>query len=171
MSVAHWILPMPDLMVSSSPHKESTESQLYENGGAEGAKRGKQYSLQKNFGEIEIFWENRTVAIRAFGEDIRSPPLLSASFSFDELSGDKIMPGSIENIKSYQYSAKFMLDGSIIDGSETICVNHRGPPTFSHFILGSMGMSSLLIVFLVGPQLLLCWFILYRLRKAMHFGK
>jgi len=68
MTVAHWIFPMPDLMVSS-PKKEDDQSPLlFENGGAEGAKLGKQFSLEKNFGEIEIDWQNRNVWIRAFGQ-------------------------------------------------------------------------------------------------------
>ena len=67
MTVAHWIFPMPDLRVSSSK-KEDDQSLLFENGGAEGAKLGKQFSLEKNFGEIEIDWQNRNVWIRAFGQ-------------------------------------------------------------------------------------------------------
>jgi hypothetical protein len=166
MTVAHWILPMPDLMVSSKTSGVATELQLYENGGAEGAKVGKQYSLEKNFGEIEIFWGNKTVAIRAFGEGTNRPPLLSASFSLDQLSGKQIMPGAIDNIKLYENSGRFMLDGNIIGDSTTICMNHRGPPSIIHFILGILGMTVLLSIFLLGPQFLLCRIILNLFRKV-----
>lgn len=179
MTVAHWILPMPDVMVSQlsstlssdnfEKESETAGSGLYENGGAEGAKHGKQYSLEKNFGEIEIFWENNTIAVRALGEDESAPPLLSASFSLDELSGTQIMPGSIDNIQSYQYSGRFMLDGSIVDDSQTICVNHRGPASIIHFIFGFVAMTILVSIFLLGPQLLLCRFLFHRMRKAMRY--
>lgn len=167
MTVAHWIMPMPDLMVSSKNSGADTKLHLYENGGAEGAKVGKQYSLEKNFGEIEIFWGNRTVAIRAFGEGVNQSPLLSASFSLDELSGKQTMPGAIDNIQSYQDSGGFMLDGSIIDDSKTICMNHRGPPSIMHFTFGILGMTMLLSFFLLGPQIFVCRIILNRFRKVM----
>jgi len=166
MTAAHWILPMPDIVVSSKVSRVNAEMQLYENGGAEGAKVGKQYSLAKNFGEIAIYWDNRTVAIRAFGEGSNRPPLLSASFSLDELSGKQIMPGSIDNIKSYQYSGRFMLDGSIIGDSKSICMNHRGTPNMIHFIFGTLGMTILLSLFLLGPQLFMCRILLNRFWKV-----
>eukprot|EP01083_Nonionella_stella_P167770 564705_1 len=96
---------MPDLMVSekSNVHvqknsngvNENVNENLYENGGAENAKKGQQYSIEKNFGEFEFDWKARVVRVRAIGQDVNAPPLLSASYSFDQLSGNKVMPGNI----------------------------------------------------------------------------
>ena len=166
MTVAHWIFPMPDLMVSGTPPNKGNgndnDSALFENGGAEGAKLGKQFALDKNFGEVEIDWAQKTIAIRAFGEDSDAPPLLSASFSMDQLSGLEPTPGAINDIESHQDKGGFLLDGNIIEGSETVCVNHLGTVNNAHYLVGIVGMTLVLVFFLLGPQFLLLRFVLKR---------
>ena len=163
MTIAHWIVPMPDLLVSNEVEYKPTRKlpNLFENGGAEGSKQGKQFSLEKNFGEIEIDWENRTVGIRAFGADSSAAPLLSSKFSIDQLSGLESLPSKIDNIRKYKNSGKGMIDGDIVKNSQMICMNHRGPSSHVHFIL------SITIVFCVacGPQLFLAIFVSRRLSR------
>ena len=163
MTVAHWVFPMPDLMISgTTPPNNDDDSTLFENGGAEGSKQGQQYSLDKNFGELEIDWVQKSIAIRAFGEDSTAPPLLSASFSMDQLSGLEPIPGAIRDIQSLQDRGGFLVDGNIIKGSESVCVNHRGTANNAHFLIGMVAMTLVLSFFLLGPQFLLVRFILKR---------
>ena len=94
-----------------------------------------------------------------------APPLLSASFSMDQLSGLESMPGSIDNIRAFENSGTLLLDGDLVSGSQNICVNHRGVPNTFHFVFGFIGMSLVLAFFLLGPQILLVRLILNRLRR------
>lgn len=156
MTVLHLIEPMPDLL-NSNRHVEN-DNDLYENGGAEGARKGKQFALDKNFGEIEIDWERRKVTLRTFGEvnlDEQAPPLLSASFSIDQLSGETLMPGSIKNITTLQDQGGWLLDGNVVPNSKVICLNYSG--VRSNFALLSSGiMMTLLLFFLIfGPQIII----------------
>ena len=57
----------------------------------EGAKRGVQYSLERNFGELEFDWESRELVVRVLGEEVGGKPLLSTAWSFDVLSGNSAM--------------------------------------------------------------------------------
>eukprot|EP00339_Tiarina_fusa_P022743 CAMPEP_0117058234 /NCGR_PEP_ID=MMETSP0472-20121206/40454_1 /TAXON_ID=693140 ORGANISM="Tiarina fusus, Strain LIS" /NCGR_SAMPLE_ID=MMETSP0472 /ASSEMBLY_ACC=CAM_ASM_000603 /LENGTH=352 /DNA_ID=CAMNT_0004775479 /DNA_START=478 /DNA_END=1533 /DNA_ORIENTATION=- len=76
MTIYHTVMPWNDLMVSS---KDGS----HEFGGGDGGKQGLQYSLQKNFGELEFDWEARLVTMRAWGEDSSETPLLMAQQSMD----------------------------------------------------------------------------------------
>jgi len=171
MTVAHAIFPMPDLMDSGTRSPSDVDQTMFENGGAEGGKQGKQYSLEKNFGEVEIFWKNKTIVIRAIGEDANAPPLLSASFSMDQLSGLEPTPGAINDIKSFQNRGGFMIDGNIIQGSESVCVNHRGTTSDGHFLIGVIAMTLVLSFFLLGPQFLLLHFIVNRWKSRKNTNR
>ena len=119
MSFAHFIsFHWTDLVKSSeSSHNSnqksknnecetSSRTKLYENGGAEGATEGKQYSIELNFGELEFNWEEKTVNMRVLGVNATSPPLISAKWSLDQLSGRAPMPGSHIQPKEISYSMK-----------------------------------------------------------------
>jgi hypothetical protein len=165
---------MHDMMVSKMfGNADGDEGQnkrtLFESGGAEGAKQGKQYSLEKNFGEIEIDWKYETVTIRAFGEETNaSSPLLAATFSIDQLSGLESMPdaASINDMKAFRKPDFVLVDGDIIPGSEQICVNHRGPASTFQFVFGLLGVASFLCFCMLGPQIIFLRFISKRLMKS-----
>lgn len=125
MSFMHVIIPMPDLLTSDGNSflkdgeetptiwdrlkltslgavKQAKHSKLYpnvfENGGAEGAKEGKQFALDLNFAELEFDWEEEIVMARIFGKEAKTPPLMSASWSFDQLSGRAALPQNAINV-------------------------------------------------------------------------
>lgn len=98
------------------------------NGGFEGAKRGRQFSLEKNFGEIEIDWEINTVVLRSFGEDGR--PLISAQIP---------------------------LESRPVADTGWTCENHRGRPLsrwMGHAMTG-VGLVALAPLPVVAPLLLI----------------
>ena len=174
MTLSYWIVPMHDMMVSKMfGNADGDEGQkkrtLFENGGAEGAKQGKQFSLEKNFGEIEIDWKYETVTIRAFGEETNaSSPLLAARFSIDQLSGLESMPDavSINDMEAFRKPDFVLVDGDIIPGSEQICVNHLGPASTFQFVFGLLGVFSFLCLCMLGPQIMFLRLISKRLMKA-----
>jgi hypothetical protein len=125
MQALHLLCPWTELMVSTP-----SNNGLYESGGAENAKTGTQFSLQKNFGELEFDWEERTVTMRAIGED--SSPLLSGKWSMDQLSGRVTMPGSLLTRKDFDLQRK---SDSVL-GNKWTCVNHRGRVSVMEQMLG-----------------------------------
>jgi hypothetical protein len=80
----------------------------------------------------------------------------------DQLSGLEPIPGAIRDIQSLQDRGGFLVDGNIIKGSESVCVNHRGTANNAHFLIGMVAMTLVLSFFLLGPQFLLVRFILKR---------
>jgi len=86
MTLAHNIFHWPDLVISSK------RSVGFESGGAEGSKTGKQYSLDLNFSELEVYWEKRALSIRVFGREGTTPPILSYVWTFDQLEGKSEFP-------------------------------------------------------------------------------
>mmetsp|Transcript_22030 Transcript_22030/g.32545 ORF Transcript_22030/g.32545 Transcript_22030/m.32545 type:complete len:528 (+) Transcript_22030:106-1689(+) len=116
-------------------------SNLHENGGAERSKSGKQYSLELNFGELDFDWEKRVVQARAFGMRGTDRPLLSASWSFDQLSGQEDMPrGGV--------TMDHILNASPQITDKWVCINHNGPTNSAHYTL-ILFLSSILLIFLV----------------------
>lgn len=134
MQALHLFCPWTELMVS-------TPSSV-DNGGDEGAKSGTQFSLRKNFGELEFDWESRTVRMRAIGEDGADFPLLSALFSMDQLSGRSAVSGSHVTTRDFEQQQKFE---SMLDGEWT-CVNHRGRVIVMQQMLGHFATGLTLIL-------------------------
>mmetsp|Transcript_25951 Transcript_25951/g.29673 ORF Transcript_25951/g.29673 Transcript_25951/m.29673 type:complete len:535 (-) Transcript_25951:2-1606(-) len=151
MTLVHMVFPMPELMVSNG--KCDNMNNRCVNGGAENAKDGRQFSLEQNFGEFEFDFEQGVVTMRAIGKDSNAPPMLSATFSFDQLSGKTAMPGSVANNEKISQNLP-LLDGNKVDG-EYICVNYKDVPSLVHITFASIGISSFLAVLLLGPQFLL----------------
>lgn len=169
MGVLNSICPWTDVMLSNrsdaSP-KPVGNLDLAESGGAESAKTGRQFSLQKNFGELEFDWDTRTVVMRAIGEGDK--PLLSAKWTMDQLSGRTLMPGSFVAKQDYAYA----LDDALVDGVWT-CVNHRGRVNETHHLIGHLVTASALILLVPLPYLLFTCLLLsatrkYRARLTMH---
>lgn len=159
MLLAHFILPMPDLLNSNNAR---TNSGLFENGGKDGAKKGKQYSLELNFGEIEFDWDNGHVIVRAVGID-RSP-LLSASYTINQLSGLQKMPGAIENIASHVKRGAWLRDGRLVDGKYT-CLNHRGSAHIAHIVAGVAIETFWAMTLLLSPLIFIIMIINWALKR------
>lgn len=105
MHALHNLCSWKDVMTLSSPNGKS----------------GLQYSLEKNVGELEFDWEDRTVTMRTFGED--SVPLLHAKFEMDSLSGHTPTRNSFLSKNDFIQELNNMHPS--VD-NEWICINYRG---------------------------------------------
>ena len=164
MTLCHWIFPMPDLMVSENKRHNKKDSHLFERGGAENAKTGQQYSIERNFGEIEFDWEAKAITMRAIGENASAPPLLSASFSFDQLEGTETMPGRNADIATTKKRGIYLMDGDF-DGTY-FCMNHQSAPYLLQIAGGFIGVTSFLVISLLGPQIAILLWIKKMLRRS-----
>jgi hypothetical protein len=141
-SVSHWT----DLMLPSS-----LDSEYHGNEGGLGTKSGLQYSLEKNFGELEFDWESRTVVARTMGEDPHAEPLLMAKWSLDQLSGHEELLGG--SLTSQDFIEEAELRHHTVQGEWT-CVNYRGRPTFLGQMIGYMMALASFTVLFPFPMLL-----------------
>lgn len=134
MTMMHHINPWTDLLVSDG----SSESEgLFESGGAEGAKQGVQYSLERNFGELEFDWEERTIVMRTMGEDPKAPPLLSLKVDMDQVTGVREMPGS--TLSAQDFSTQAIKQQEALD-ADWVCINHRGRVSTTGEVMGHLGV-------------------------------
>ena len=160
MQLLHLISPWTELMVSET----ASDGSLHESGGAEGATTGKQYSLEKNFGELEFNWNDRTVSMRALGENRDSPPLLSARWSMDQLSGRGLIPGSSLELDDFHRQQE--LD-SLLD-KEWVCANHRGVVTIAEHVFGHVAAGFVFTTLMPFPFLLPGYFVLIVLGRYLR---
>ena len=140
--LAHFAGPWTDVVDSNNPNLL-----YYENGGGEGSKSGVQTSLEKNFGELEFDWDERTVTIRSIGDNPFGPPLIMAKYGIEQLSGRDPMPGVVST-KAFPA------------GDDWVCINHRGHDnsTFRHAVghvvtfaaLMTLGPLPVLIIVVLG---------------------
>jgi PhoD-like phosphatase len=158
MGLLHRICPWRDLLISSTETNVTTG--LYENGGGEGAKTGKQFSLLKNFGELEFDWEARTVVARVIGENAVETPLLSAKWSLDQLSGRTNMPGSKLTIGDFEPT---------VNGKWT-CLSHRGNASYVEHALGHAITGAVLVVILPFPFLVPLYVLFCLMRRGREKG-
>lgn len=80
-----------------------------------------QYSLEKNIGELEFHWEDRTIVMRTLGED--SAPLVQAIFDMDSLSGHTPTRNSFLS-KSDFIEQMNAMHPSV--NNDWVCINYRG---------------------------------------------
>jgi hypothetical protein len=82
--------------------------------------------------EIGFDWEDRTVVMRALGEDKYAAPLLSAKWSMDQLSGRSPIPGSLLQSDDFERQR----EENPLPQSEWVCVNHGGRVSVMEQIAG-----------------------------------
>jgi hypothetical protein len=158
LRMLHYLCPWTDLMVSG----ERTEG-LHESGGGEGSKQGLQFSLEKNFGELEFNWEERTVAMRSFGEGSTLTPLLMAKTSMDQLSGKSSMPGSLLSREDFHRENR--TQHPALSGEWT-CINHRGRDDHISHMVGHLTAGITLTVLVPMPLVLPSILMLFLIRRA-----
>lgn len=126
IQLLHRIHPWKSLM-NSEETTTSGSGALYPNGGGENAKTGLQFSLEKNFGEIEVDFEQRRVVLRSIGEDPDAPPLLMASMAMDELNPNAT--DAYEHVFGQEHESNW------------ICVDYRskGNQQSSSIVTASLG--------------------------------
>jgi hypothetical protein len=167
LRMLHYICPWTDLMVSSpvlsSDQEPSNDGKLYESGGGDETLQGLQFSLEKNFGELEFDWEERTVAMRAFGEDPDASPLLMAKTSMDQLSGNTYMPGS--SLTGEDFLRVNRTRHPTIQG-EWICINHRGQDNILSHVAGHVIAGVTLTVIFPIPFLMPSILLFYLIRRV-----
>jgi hypothetical protein len=172
MEFAHLFVPMKDILISpvrSNIHYRNkdevyNQDSLFESGGAENARQGLQYSLDLNFGELEFDWERKILTVRTLGKDLHGPPLISAKYSFDQLSGIIDIPGGEDGLlemitKNGSQSMNFwgITDLPIFSKTEPrqnhwTCIDHRGT---AHPFRITMSYASLAFVLIVIPLIML----------------
>lgn len=99
--------------------------------GSEGAKGRYQYTLQRNFAEMEFDFDRRQLTVRVHGEQVGGRPLLSTRWDFDVLSG-KTPPSLTGKVHSNDYQwiyDRLEGNGAAREG-DWICVNYNGHPSF-----------------------------------------
>jgi hypothetical protein len=143
----HYLCPWTDVMDATG-----SSNGLHETGGGEGAAEGLQFSLEKNFGEFEFNWNERSVSLRSFGEDPKAPPLLMAKVEMDQLSGHKTMPSS--RLTPADFQAEENDPRHRLYESDWICINHRGRDTMDKQIAGHVATAVALIAVTSLPLLL-----------------
>ena len=158
------ICPWNELVETSSDFLGTDADQaLFENGGAEGAKMGKQFSLELNFGELEFDWQNEAVAMRVFGVSGTKQPMLSAKWTFSQLNGDAIMPGS--NIGQDDIAK---VTSQLSADDQWACVDYHGLVSPLHyFVSTSMGVT-LLFTLVLLPNIISMMAVLLFIRWVLN---
>lgn len=177
MHTMHQLLPWNSLAYSSripslTNNDRSIQDQSDEraiathDGGIENAKQGLQYSLDRNFGELEFDWVERTVTIRAIGEDETAPPLLAAKVRMDQLSGKVPMDTSWVSNSHFERESSTNPRYDILDG-DWVCIEHRGPVSSIDEMIGHASVIAALGTIFVLPAILsaFCLGYLWRRRK------
>jgi hypothetical protein len=171
LRMLHYICPWTDLMVSSpllsSAQETGNGGNLYESGGGDETPRGLQFSLEKNFGELEFDWEERTVTMRAFGETPDASPLLMAKMSMDQLSGNTFAPGS--SLASTDFLRENRTRHPTIQGEWT-CINHRGQDNLLSHVAGHVIAGITLTVIVPIPLLMPSILMFFLMRRATRNG-
>ena len=162
MQTMHRMLPWNSLLMSSKERPESTHD-----GGIEGAKQGLQYSLERNFGELEFDWDERTVTMRSIGEGAKSSPLLAARVSMDQLSGRWPMSTSKPKHEDFQKAAANQ--HPMVKG-EWVCLEYRGQVSMVREMM-SYAIFSVYIASMCSLPILLPAYFLVRLwrRRRRRF--
>lgn len=117
---------------------------LHSPGSNEGGKLGLQFALERNFAEVELDWTEQAITVRVLGQQIEAPPLLSQSWSLEQLSGPMQQQPNKEEWK---------------------CNNYRGNPNQILFEIGGVLPAVAAIAVFFSPLLLLLWFLL-RVRRG-----
>lgn len=176
MTLSHALYDFTEIMFSNGATSEFSIDEtndmkypLFGNGGGEKAKSGLQFSLDLNFGELEFDWHRRVVNFRIHGKDMYAPPLLSANWTLDELSGRNLMPEA--KARSYYLNNSRFWQNSLHHDSEWQCLPHRGWPNRIQWLFAQVVVFiyfSIIILSIVFGPLLAAVFCL--IIAAKYFG-
>ena len=119
---------------------------------------------------MEFDWDNKRLIIRAIGKDPNAPPLLSASYSFEQLNGDVDIPGRTTTLELAERYGPHQMDGVIIGDGNYLCMNHRLPYSRYRVWFGYGAVLSFTFGLIVIPQFLLC-FVMYKLFSKLARSK
>lgn len=168
MHTLHQIAPWRSLVKSRKSGDDSTTGI---HGGLEGSKQGLQYSLERNFGELEFNWDDRTVTIRSLGEDPTAPPLIAARVSMDQLSGMTPMESSTAADGGKPLTDTDFAHLAAQNTGEWLCIEHRGSVSFVDELLGHANVVLALAgIFVVFPVVIPLYILsrISRRKKRRH---
>jgi hypothetical protein len=148
MHIMHYVRPWTHLLVSSN------DPEVTHDGGIEGAIQGLQYSLERNFGELEFDWEERTVTIRSIGEEAK--PLLTSRVSMDQLSGR--IPMSTFFVTEEEFRAETAEQHPLV-ANEWVCVDHRGRVSMARELIGQVNLAVSCLSIFSLPILIPAYFV------------
>lgn len=154
MHILHQLRPWTQLMISSD------DPNITHDGGIEGAKTGLQYSLERNFGELEFDWEGQTVSLRSIGEDGR--PLLSSMIRMDQLSGKSAMSTSLSKD---DFDREVAEQHPLVAG-EWVCLPYRGRVGVMQDMLGHVRSVLAIVAFFTLPFLIPAYLLVRRRRRG-----
>ena len=183
MTIAHYIAPWTDLIIRSTE-----DAKMEEEEGRGGGKVGKQFELGLNFAEFEFdFGDNHldgygdlrrtkgAVTVRIFGKEADVSPKLEMRWTFDQLSGNDVMPGMTASKNDFLSVNKERNINSNRTPSkeEWVCVPYRGlPPSFMVYASNLMMFVVFSILFFLPHATMLAFImVLNRLWKFYRCSK
>ena len=136
MTIAHYIVPMLDIVIKSTDTTVKDEDKR-------GGSYGMQYYLGLNFAEFEFDFSDSektnvggSLTVRIFGEEVDGPPKLEMRYTFDELSGSVSFPGTSARMPHDFFIGRHLQDvGKELLQTKNngwICVPHRGFASMYH---------------------------------------
>lgn len=159
MHIMHHLRPWTQIMVSSD------DPAITHDGGRGRAKKGLQYSLERNFGELEFDWEHRMVSLRSIGED--GKPLLSSKIQMDQLSGRKSMSTSFLVEDDFQ---REIAEQHPLVGGDWVCLPYRGRIGVIHEMLGHVRSVLAILSIFTLPVVVPAYLFVRRRRKNVSMG-
>jgi hypothetical protein len=157
MHWAHWSTAWTELVHVDSPHEA-------------GAKRGVQYTLERNFAELELDWDKKQVVVRVLGDNAKAEPLLSTAWDFDQLNGaaSSSPPATISQSDYAQAYRRLSTRGAEL--ADWICVSRHGTPSVAVKLYGVVSpiLVVLFLTFLPFNLILLIACIAWRRRKVIR---
>jgi hypothetical protein len=127
--------------------------------------------LERNFGEMELDWENRQVLVRVFGHTGRE--YIHTAWPFELLSGHndtEPIPTGRLRISDYERRYQNLRYHNVSQPDDWICLNHRGVPSFGMKLFGVLAPIGLVIFLFSLPfnaVLIILWMI-WRHRKRQY---
>jgi alkaline phosphatase D len=152
-------------------------------------RRNMQYSLNRNFAELEFDWIQRQVTIQILGEQVNSPALLRTTWGFDTLSGYVPPPSSslqkpfLKNFHFRQAQLELQAhlhespmnwnltvkkarnDETDDDAAVWICLPYRGPQRFGLKAINFVIPAGTAVILYFAPVVVPMLFILFMLLR------
>jgi hypothetical protein len=134
---------------------------------AHAKRRGRQYALERNFGELEFDWEQRQLIVRVLGPKT-GETLISTAWPFSVLSGITAPePTGPLHASDYVRMHQRLVAHNVSQPNDWICLNHRGVTSLGVKIFGVVSPISVAAFIMLLPLhvvILTLWMIWRRRR-------
>jgi hypothetical protein len=134
---------------------------------AHAQKRGRQYALQRNFGELEFDWEAQQVIVRVL--DPAGDTVISTAWPWAVLSGTTapVPTGRLHTSDFAAVHQRWLAHNVSQSNADWICLNHGGVPSIGVKLYGVVSSISVAVFIMFLPLhvlLLGLWMIWRRYR-------